>query len=224
MSTWRGAPLIRIRLDVPPSGGWIAVAALASGPVPELGAGALVVGDLTLIGKATRADEDSPDQPVVVIAGGAGWEAPLGRKGAYGASGGVRLSTVLADLCRLAGEPYDAPADVSLGDTYGWPASTARLPISGRTVLADLVSRGAIPAWRVDPPSGRTRFDAWPSLGSADKIARVLHRNMARGARRIGLDGSVAALLPGSSIEGAQTRRLTVFDAAGAMTAEVREQ
>lgn len=222
MSTLAGAPLIRARLDVPPSGGWIAAVALASRPVPPLGPAELVIGDLRLLGRVIRAGEDEPDQPAVVIAGGPGWDALLTRRGTYNAPGGVRLSTVLADLAKLAGEAYAAPPEAFLPEEYGWGDDP---PIEGRAVLADLVRRKAIPTWRVDPPDGRTRFDPWPDLGPADQLARVLApRNTTRGIRMLGLDRAVARLLPGSTIEGAKTRRLTVFDKAGSLTAIAREQ
>lgn len=226
MSTLRGAPLILARLDVPPSGGWLARVTLASGPVPELGAAELRIADLSLLGTITIAGEDEPDQPVATIAGGAGWDVPLARLGAYGAPGGVRLSTVLRDLCGLAGEPYDAPAEALLPDLYEWPKGSERGGgVPGRIVLRDLVVRGAIQTWRIDPSSGHTRFDPWPDLGPADGLARLLApRNTARGTRTLGLDRAVAGLLPGSTIEGKLTRRLTVLDSAGKLKAIVREQ
>jgi hypothetical protein len=161
---------------------------------------------------------------MALVAGGAGWDALLARRGAYDAPGGVQLLTVIADLARLAGEAYDAPAGASLGSAYEWPKSLGSGPVRARAVLSDLVARGAIATWRVDPPSGRMRFDGWPSIGPADSACKVLSRNLSRGLRRVGLDGLVAALLPGSTLEGARTRRLTVHDSAGALTAEVREQ
>ena len=91
----------------------------------------------------------------------------------------------------------------------------------GRDVLADLMTRGAIPTWRVDPATGRTRFDTWPSIGAADSAGRVMSRNLARGRRHVGIDVRVAAFLPGSTLEGVATRRLIVAETARKLTAEV---
>ena len=211
-------------LLVPPSGGWIADVALDSTALPPLGSTALTIGDLQLVGAVTAAGYD--DHPVggarprVIVEGGAGWGLVLARGGAYEAPEGVRLSTVLGDLAALVGEPYDAPDDVLLTPGYGWAIPTAHWPVTGRAVLADLVARGAVPTWRV-APSGRTRFDGWPSSGAADGAVRVTSRNLARARRHVACDQRVAALLPGATLEGVTIRRLLVRETASAITAEV---
>jgi hypothetical protein len=211
-------------LLIPPAGGWIADVSLDSTALPPLASTTLTIGDLQLVGAVTSAAYD--DHPVggarprVLVEGGAGWGLVLARGGAYDAPGGVRLSTVLADLAALAGEAYDAPDDVLLPGQYSWPAPGPYWPVTGRSVLADLVARGAVPLWRV-APSGRTRFDAWPSTGAADGSVRVTSRNLARARRHVACDQRVAALLPGATLEGVEIRRVLIHETASAITAEV---
>lgn len=226
MSALGAQTLARLSLHVPPSGMWRAEAWPLTGPAPAPGLTTLVVADLSLVGYvlADRGGEDGPENPHVVVVGGAGWLTTLARPASYASPAGVRLLSVLRDLAGLAkgpgsttGMPYDVPQDKVLGRSYGWDA-----PTTGERVLADLVTRGAVPTWRV-LPSGNTSFTAWPATGVADASARVLSRNLAQGVRRLGLDTRVAALLPGASIEGARVARLFVRESAGELAAEVRE-
>lgn len=213
MSTLGAAPVLELHsLHIPPAGGWLADLSLDATTLPALALATLTIGDLDLVGTVTSAAfDDHPlggARPRVTLEGGAGWGLPLARRGAY-SGGALRLSTVLRDLAGLAGELYDAPAvDVLLPSDYGWPASTPRERVTGRAILADLMTRGAIPTWRVDPATGRTRFDAWPLTGPADATGRVVKRNLTRGRRTVGLDARVAAWLPGGTVEGVAIRRL----------------
>jgi hypothetical protein len=222
MSTLRGQRLARVELHVPSAGNWIAHVTLEVGGIPAPGPAELKVADLTLQGSvlADRRGLDGPDQPTCVVMGGAGWRSLLIQQGEYSSPAGVRLSTVLQDLAGLAGEPYDAPSDVLLGSAYGWSAATASAPRRARGVLDDLIARGAIPMWRVQP-NGRTSFAAWPVAGAADVAGRITARQLAVGVRYIGLDTRAAAFLPGATLEGSPIRRVIFLDTAGSLTAEV---
>lgn len=208
-------------LAIPPAGGFFCDLALDGPALPALGAATLTVGDLPITGTVTQAGHD--DHPTggaqgrVTLEGGPGWGLPLPREGRYG-GGPVRLSVVLRDLAALAGEPYDAPPDKLLPDGWGWLAGTP-----GRVVLADLVERGAIPMWRV-APTGRTRFDPWPSTGAADATGRVLRRNLHLGKRVVGLDARVAAWLPGATVEGVAIRRLLLRETKSTLEVEVHDR
>jgi hypothetical protein len=90
-------------------------------------------------------------------------------------------------------------------------------------VLHDLVIRGYLPTWRVDP-AGVTRFDAWPSLGAADGRGRITERARARGRRSVGLDVQVRAFLPGATLEGLAIKRSIIHEHAGELRAEVYDQ
>jgi hypothetical protein len=142
----------------------------------------------------------------VVVAGGYGWRTPLPAPGGiFQSSSGVRLTTVLAALAGAAGETYAAPAEVKIGPSYGWDAGTR-----GRVVLADLVSRGAIPLWRHDPITGSTLFSPWPTRPPADSHGVVGDRALAWGVRHVKVAGSVAAWLPGATVQGVKIARLVI--------------
>jgi hypothetical protein len=231
MSSLGTLPVLQIHsLRIPPAGGWWCDLALDGNTLPSVGSLLpLTVGDLVLLGTITESGYD--DHPVggarprLTLEGGAGWGKPVARQGAYGpVSPGVRLSTVLRDLAALAAEPYDAPAEFYLAPSYGWPASSPREAVTGRTVLSDLMTRGAIPTWRVDPASGHTRFDLWPSTGAADAFGRVMRRNLRAGVRVVGLDVRVATFLPGATLEGVPVARLHITETSSKLMAEVYAQ
>lgn len=203
---------------------------LASAPAPALGPAVLTLADLTLRGGIVRSALEVPDQPRVILYGGAGWHARLTREGRYSVPGGrVRVSDVLADLARMAtyeggpasGEEYDAPPEVMLGAAYEWRASSDAATVRARDVLADLVARRALTTWRVDPASGRARFDQWPSLGAVDVRGMVVGRDLGGGKRKLGLDTHAATILPGATLEGVVIRRVHFRETGGSLRAEV---
>ncbi len=238
MSSLDGRATLRAEITVPPSGAWYADLTLVAGVLPALGPATLTFMDLALPGAVTLAGYDIPDQPRVVVEGGAGWGRALPRAGSYQAPGGVQLLTVLRDLAGLAtypggpatGEAYDAPADVRL-PVYSWPASHRRLPVYGRTVLADLVERGQLATWRVhvggvgDASNGRTRFDDWPAIGAADAAGVLLSpRDLERGMRRYGLATRAAPFLPGATADGITIRRAVFSETAKAAQVKVYDR
>jgi hypothetical protein len=129
MSTLGALRILVADVQVPPSGAWFATISLDASTLPALGATVLTIGDLQLPGSIIRADwDDAPNggRPIATVRGGAGWRLPVKRAGSYSSSGGVKLSTVLADLSRMTGETV-APvaADVSLGVSFSWPAQVS---------------------------------------------------------------------------------------------------
>lgn len=196
--------LMSLELDVPPSGGWMLRGHLDTGDPPAPGAATVSIGDLVMPGQIlpNRGGTDSPDHPAVVVAGGYGWRTVL-PMGSHGSPNGVRLSTVLAALAGLCGEAFTTPPEVKLPASYGWTAGTR-----GRQVLADLVSRGALPWWRVDPATGGTVFAPWPARGAADAFGVIEDRDLASGARMVALSASIAAWLPGGTVQGAPIARV----------------
>lgn len=227
MSDLVGLRIVRAEVSIPPTGAWFGTALLDSTSLPAVGPTVLTIGDLSLVGAVVRAyhDDAYPTGALasVVLRGGAGWRLPVPQAGSYAGSA-VRLSTVLADLARMAGETISQPSDVAIGQALTWQAHTRAAPVHLEDVLADLVWRGYLRTWRVDPPTGVTRFDDWPSRGQADGRGRITSRALARGRRTVGLDVQVAAFLPGASLEGATIRRTVLYEVAQSLTAEVYEQ
>lgn len=229
MSTLAGRRTTDLQLHFGESGGTIATGHLESGAPLEVGAATLVLNDLALPGRVVESALDSPERPMFVFEQGAGWNTLLPAPGAaYKAPGKVRLSTVLRDLAELAGEAYATPGsglpgaadEALLEQEYGWDASTER-PVRARHVLDDLVARGAIPTWRVDPFTGRTRFDTWPALPAADVHGVIGDRDLANSWRDVALSTSVAAWLPGATVQGETIVRLNLVESAKELRAKV---
>lgn len=225
MSTLGNLRIIRAEVHIPPSGAWFGTLQLDSSTLPALGATLLTIGDLALAGSIIRTDfQDHPTGGALAVAtvrGGAGWRLPVSRAGTYSSSGGVRLSTVLADVAAMAGESYIPPADLDVGQGYAWQEHAPAAPVHCEDILSDLVTRGFLPTWRVEPFTGKTRFDGWPALGAADGRGRVLDRDLAQGRRLVGLDVSVAAFLPGATLEGVTIDRTIIRETAGKLQVEV---
>ena len=227
MSTLGAFRILVADVQVPPSGGWFATVSLDSSTLPPIGATVLTIGDLQLVGQVIRADwDDAPNggRPIATVRGGAGWRLPVKRAGSYSSSGGVKLSTVIADLARMTGETV-APlvADLSLGVSFSWPAHAPLAPVHGDDVLADLVMRGFLATWRIAPFTGRTEWSAWPAIGAADGRGRITDRARDRGRRTVGLDVQVAAFLPGATLEGVTIARTLIHASASELHAEVYE-
>ena len=226
MSTLGAFRILVADVQIPPSGAWFGTVSLDSSTLPALGPTVLTIGDLQLVGSIIRADwDDAPNggRPIATVRGGAGWRLPVKRAGSY-ASSGVKLSTVLADLSRMTGEAV-APlaADLSLGESFSWPAHAPLAPVHGDDVLADLVTRGYLATWRIAPFTGRTEWTAWPAIGAADGRGRITDRARDRGRRTVGLDVQVAAFLPGATLEGLAIARTLVHASASELQAEVYE-
>jgi hypothetical protein len=219
-----------LELTLPPAGGWLGTLHLDSGEPPSPGPTVLTIGDLALTCAILpgRGGADSPAHPAVVVAGGAGWRTPLPAPGASLVSPtGVRLSTILAALAGVSHELYDAPPEVIVSPavggtpgTYGWDASTPRRPVRCRAILADLVERGALPTWRVQP-NGRTSFAPWPALGPADRFGVVEGRGLAFGGRTVALATTVSPWLPGATVQGVTIARVTYREQGGELRATV---
>ena len=215
----------RLHLHIPPAGGWIARCNLIKGAPPAAGPATLTIGDLQLVGRVlpSRGGTDTPDNPSAVIAGGYGWRTLLTTPGKYQSPTNVRLTTVVRDLAAAAGEAYVAPAEAFLGPSYGWDASTSLRPMRARAVLADLVARGALPTWRVQP-TGETVFTPWPTLPAADAFGRITDRALDRGVRFVALDNAVRAWLPGATVQGVSIARVVFIEEDSELRAEVWEQ
>lgn len=232
MATLGGRRVTDLQGTIGPAGGWLVSGHLDSGDPPAAGAATLTMGDLQLPGVILpgRGGLDAPAFPAFVLAGGYGWRTALPAPGGdYGSKAGVRLTMVLRDLAAIAKESYLAPTEVSLGPSYGWDASTPERPLDVADVLADLVARRALPRWRVAvgardvAPNGTTVFAPWPALGPADAFGVVSNRKLERGVREVALSTSVAAWLPGATVQGTTIARVTFMERNSELRARVSD-
>lgn len=225
MSTLGNLRVLVADVQVPPSGAWFGTVTLDASALPPLGRTVLTIGDLVLVGAVIRSDWDDAvngGRPIATVRGGAGWRLPVKRAGSYSSSGGVKLSTVIRDLATMTGETCAAPpSDVSLGQSFTWPAHAPLAPVHGQHVLADLVARGFVSTWRIEPSTGHTVWSPWPPLPFADGRGRITSRARDRGRRTVGLDVQVAAFLPGATLEGVAIRRSLFHASASELSAEV---
>jgi hypothetical protein len=223
MATLGTARVTKVSPSLSVLGGWRAEVWLESGATAPLGKQDLTIGDLILKGTAVRGGVDAPDSPHVIHIGGAGWETPITTPLSYGpqssgSSQPVRLSTVLADLSRRAGETIEQPADRTIGPTWAFAAAKDGEPLLLKDALQALYRDGFVGAWRVDP-DGVTRFGP-RILGPVTARATPLKRDSGIGWALLGID-SPRAFLPGGTWEGKTILRTDIEERPGALTCGV---
>lgn len=199
-----------------------------------LGQSALSVGDLTFNGMTIRGGTDAPDAPHVVHIGGAGWDRPIEKSTtsvdgvtitsttsaiSYQLDAGVRLSTVLRDLARRAGERIEMPRDRTIGKHWVCLASKPGEPLYLRDALAALVKFRYVQPWRADL-DGVTRFGE--RTGSAVDVAsvNVIGRDEGVGLAVLGAD-AFAHVMPGATFEGNRIIRLDIQERPGNLKANI---
>jgi hypothetical protein len=171
---------------------------------------------------------DFAAQPHVAVAGGVGWDTPLGPR-SYQSDAGTRLATVLRDLANVTGEPArttdtgetlaSLPPDVSLGAApVVRPGSAPGAPVTGGSILLALWKAKALPPWWVRG-DGLTVFGARPT-GQVTGRVDVMRRDAGVGWKLLGIDGP-AGFLPGLAIEGQTIKRLVVRETGSTMVGEV---
>lgn len=206
----------RTTLVIPGYGTARANVVFENGAAPIAGPATLTMYGLAMTGTIVRADIDATDLPHAVWVNGAGWDTPLGAR-SYQSGNGVRVSTILRDLARDAGETFavDPIATVGaavVGNWYARRGSTPTEPSTGRMAMLALWRLGYVPPWWVDG-QGRTNFGPRPG-GAAVGRADVMRRDASVGLRVFGCDDP-SGFLPGTTLEGVTTRRLVVREAGG---------
>ena len=118
MSTLAGHRVSSAVVRLPRHGVWAATVHLV-GAVQLAGAVSLTIEDLTLAGSVVRGGPDAAASTAsYTITGGAGgWRKPIPSK-PYRNDLGVKLSTVLSDAARDAGERLELGADRTVGPAY----------------------------------------------------------------------------------------------------------
>lgn len=133
-----GERVISAQLTIARKGAAVADILLAtSKPVPV--ASELAIGALKLKGRAVRMAPFAGARSVRFVGGGGGWRKTIKARG-YSHDAGVRLSTVLGDAARDAGEQVSVTQDRVLGTAY----------VRERAV-AERVLRFLAPQWWIDP-------------------------------------------------------------------------
>lgn len=208
------------RLSIPAAGSWRADITLEAGTLPS-GTQTLTMGSLVATGTVQRAAYDAPQLPHVVLVGGLGWDAQITAVQALAlsmfADPGVRLSSVLTNLARLAGETIEQPTDRTVG--LHWSAVSTRTGerVRFRDVLTGLVREGLLLTWWVGL-DGVTRFTA-RSSGAVTGRATFLRGRGDVALRVYGTDDP-APFLPGRTVEAEAISRAVVVETPGSLTVE----
>lgn len=234
MSALGSSRVSRLQLSIGLTGTWRGEAWLEQG-IAQLGKVALSVGDLVAHGTAVRGGNDAPDAPHLVHMGAPGWDRPMAKSTtaadgvtitsttssiAYHLASGVRVSTVLRDLARRAGEPIELPSpDVVIGPHWLCFASREGEELHLRDALAALVKGRHVQPWRVDL-DGVTRFGERTGAAVGTSAVNVLRRNEAAGFAIVGAD-TFSAIMPGAIFEGARVVRLVITERPGNLQAEI---
>lgn len=211
-ATLAGTPASSVVVRLPPVGVWTAEVELVA-PVTLSGAVALVVGDLTLAGTVVRGGPVEGVASYLVTGGAGGWSglppgAPIAAKG-YRNDAGVKLSTVLQDAAKAAGERLVLAADKSIGVAFARHAGPAW------DVLARLC-----PSWWVDA-AGVTQVGPRPATPITAK-SKVLAWKRARSIKVLSVD-VLAPFVPGALLEGAPIVEVLIRARHGATRVEVRQ-
>lgn len=187
--TLNGQVIERAAITLPRWGVWTADVQLASGAA-QSGAATIAIAGLTLQGTIL------PDQGGVyaergfyrVVGGAGGWRTSIAAK-AYRNASGVKLSTVVRDAARDAGETLATFADRVVGPAFVRPDGEAARPL-------DLL----VPqAWHVGE-DGVTRLSV-RAAATYQEPYQVMDRRPDRAAITIAAE-SLAGLVPGATLEG----------------------
>lgn len=173
--------------NIPAWGAWYADAALDS-EVAFTGAVTLKIADLTLKGTVLSGGPSKGRSMYRIVAGGGGWGKVLPKK-SYANDAGVKLTSVIGDAAREAGETFSGVSDVRIGPAYTRPEGRAS------TVLEQY----APGAWYIDE-AGVTRLGRRPKTALT---AKVTHGPVDLAKGTVTLAGDViATILPGLVVDG----------------------
>ncbi len=117
-----GARVVSGSITIPYYGAWSADLVMAD-PAELATAVTLEVGDLSLVGTVIRQASFAGSRTARIVGGAGGWRTQLPVKG-YSHVVGVKLSAVLNDAARAAGETIVIDADRSIGTHFARDAGT----------------------------------------------------------------------------------------------------
>lgn len=211
IATIAGYAISAATLTLPKVGAWVLEATLVDAAALSGGV-SVTIGDLTLAGSVVRGGAFDGSARYLVTAGAGGWHKAITGRPEYRNDLGVKLSAVLADDARAAGETIalDPALDRVLGTAYvrraglGWDVlGSARLALPWWVDAAGVTQVRARPAAAVTAPS---QLIAW------DRV---------RGIREYGAD-TFAPFAPGATIDGDTIAEVTITISAAAARVRVR--
>lgn len=188
-ATLNGYRVVSARVTIPAWGAWYAEAQLDTEQTLS-GRVTLKVADLELVGTVLSGGPSQGRSAFRVAAGAGAWGKSIAAQG-YANDAGVKVSTVLGDAARLAGETL-APIDAALRVGPAWTRQAG--PASRDLELI------APRAWYVDE-AGVTRLGKRPTGTLDAKTTRVTPVDKARG-KVVLAPTSIATLLPGVVVDG----------------------
>lgn len=181
-----GVRATSVRVEVPPEGLWTADATLEVDTAVASRA-TLTLADLVLVGTLASSAEHVGARSLRIEAGGGGWQKILGPK-FYRHALGVKVSTVLGDAAREAGEELELLGDDRvLGEFF--------VRLGGRPASRLLRALGA--SWYVGT-DGRTRVGSRPA-GVVTAHVDVLSFDGATGRALLATE-ALAQIVPGWTI------------------------
>jgi len=193
MSTLAGNSIERAVVHRPRQGVWSGTVKLVN-PVALVGTVVLTIEDLTLTGTVVRGGVDKAEasSDYLITGGAGGWRQDIGAK-SYRNDLGVKLSTVLGDAAREAGERLELAADRIVGSAYVRRAGPAWNVLVG-------------PWWMDD--TGVTQVRPRPSLKVISSY-RVLRQVLSLAMREIATE-TPAAFAPGAIFYEAPIEQVTI--------------
>jgi hypothetical protein len=198
--TLNGSPVLSATIGLPRVGAWHADVSLA-GSVAPAGACTLAIdGGLTLRGTVLRADVWLETVKLRMVAGAGG----LGRPARPRHYRQTRLSIVLADLLKTAGETLAPDADPeTLALTFGsWTTIAEPVGALVSALLGDDRLPSSTIAWRMKPDGtfwlGQ---ESWPDSGLTNVLDyQELDHDNAEGSLVVSMES--LSLLPGTMLDG----------------------
>lgn len=188
-ATLNGFRVTSARATIPSWGAWYADVSV-DGEHTIAGAATLKIADLTLVGTVLSGNAAMGRSSYRIVGGKGGWGRVLPKE-SYADDAGVKLSKVLADAAREAGETLGAVSTTTrVGPAYVRQAAPAS------RVLQDLAPQ----AWYIDE-AGVTQLGARPAGVLIGKPTRVEPIDKARGKVVLASE-QIATILPGVVVDG----------------------
>jgi len=179
------------RVQIPAWGCWYADVTLDGEHTIDTGdAAALVIADLTLTGTILAGGPTKGRSTYKIVAGAGGWGQEIASE-KYADDAGVKLSKVIGDAARLAGETMGTISSTArIGPHWSRPEDAASW------TLNSLAPQG----WYVDE-DGVTQIGARTAGTLPTGMTRVQPADLARGVVVLASE-SIATILPGVEIDG----------------------